>query len=118
MKNRHNTAAKVPQFDRNSLMHGQMRKIMPGGEACFVSIFVYFCLLLPQTKGANVARIGSPTARERVRPVWPQGFGRWGRIRIRPTCRNAADRPVSRAIRAAPIRDTRGYPPQPTKKNG
>ena len=39
--------------------------------------------------------------RERVRPVWLQGFDGWGWISIRLTRRNAADEPVSRAIRTA-----------------
>ena len=44
MKNRHETPVTTPQFGCNSLMHGQMQKIMSGMEACFVSICVYFCL--------------------------------------------------------------------------
>ena len=45
MKNRHETPVTTPQFGCNSLMQ-RMRKIMSGKGACFVSIFVYFCLLL------------------------------------------------------------------------
>ena len=47
MKIRHETPVTTPQFGCNSLMQSQMRKIMSGREACFVSIYVYFCLLLP-----------------------------------------------------------------------
>jgi len=49
MKNRHETPVTMPQFGCNALMNSQMRKIMSGRGACFVSIFVYFCLLLPPT---------------------------------------------------------------------
>ena len=47
MINRHGTPVTTPQFDCNSLMHGQMQKIMSGRGACFVSTSVYFCLFLP-----------------------------------------------------------------------
>ena len=47
MKNRHETPVTTPQPGCNSLMNGQMRKIMSGRGACIVSICVYFCLLLP-----------------------------------------------------------------------
>jgi len=47
MNNRHETPAITPQFGCNSLMHSYMRKIMCSRGACFVSISVYFCLLLP-----------------------------------------------------------------------
>ena len=47
MKNRHETPVTASQFSCNSFMHSQMRKIISGREACFVSISVYFCLLLP-----------------------------------------------------------------------
>ena len=47
MKIRHETPVTTPQFGCNSLMQSQMRKIMSGREACFVSIYVYFCLLFP-----------------------------------------------------------------------
>jgi len=47
MKIRHETPAITPPFGCNALMHRQMRKIMCSRGACFVSISVYFCLLLP-----------------------------------------------------------------------
>ena len=49
MKNRHETPVTMPQYVCNSLMYSQMRKSISGREACFVSIYVYFCLLLPPT---------------------------------------------------------------------
>ena len=51
MKNRHETPATTPQFGCKALIHSQMRKIMSRREACFVSISVYFCLLLPPSCG-------------------------------------------------------------------
>ena len=53
MKNRHETPDTKPQFGCNSLMHSQMRKIMSGMEACFVSNSVYFCLRLPPLISAS-----------------------------------------------------------------
>ncbi len=45
MKNRHETPATTPQFGCNSLMNGQMRKIMSkigGPVSCLIlSMFVY-----------------------------------------------------------------------------
>jgi len=49
MKNRHDTPVTTTQFGCNSLMNSQMRQGMSRRGACFVSIFVYFCLLLPPT---------------------------------------------------------------------
>ena len=46
MKNRHQTPATTPQFGGISLINRQLRTIVSNGEACFVSISVYFCLLL------------------------------------------------------------------------
>ncbi len=46
MKIRHETQVTTSQFGCNSLMQSQMRKIMSRRDACFVSNYVYFCLLL------------------------------------------------------------------------
>jgi hypothetical protein len=69
MKNRHETPATTPQFGYNSLIHSQMRTIMPGRGACFVSICVYFCLLLPPlTYESHLARLFHRDLHELQRP--------------------------------------------------
>ena len=75
MKNRHDTPVTTPQFGGISLMHRQLRKIMSGREACFVSIYVYFCLHLPQLfrSQASITR-GQATAWKCVRSAVPLAF--------------------------------------------
>ena len=70
---------------------------------------------LPAQKGSPRCESGVPAERERVRLARLPGFDGCGWMRIRRTPRNAADGPVSRAIRAAPIRTARASAPRPSR---